>query len=158
AAEHFLIARYFMHKVVYFHKTTFGFESLLRHILFLLRERGEIYADGKAIEDLILDDTAFLNFHDGYVDAIVQHFAERPLPDPLVELCRTLKNRTPPKLLHQVAVLREASHDDNSSYVLFRKDKIKKIKDIAAKHGLAEEFWIWEELPKDISFESLGPF
>lgn len=158
ATEHFLIARYFMHKVVYFHKTTFGFEALLRHILFIMRDRGDIYADGAAIETMILSDAEFLSFHDGYIDGKIQEIAKGSGGEPLIELCRLLKNRTPPKLLHEVAVLQEASHGDNSSYVLFRKDKVKKIRDIAAKHGLAEEFWIWEELPKDVSFESLGPF
>lgn len=158
AAEHFLIARYFMHKVVYFHKTTFGFEALLRHILFIMREQGHIYADGKAVENMVLNDVEFLSFHDGYVDAKVQERAQSTSTDPLSELCRRLKNRTPPKLLHQVAVLKEASHDDNSSYVLFRKDKVKKVREIAARHSIAEEYWIWEELPKDVSFESLGPF
>jgi HD superfamily phosphohydrolase len=158
ATEHFLIARYFMHKVVYFHKTTFGFEALLRHILFIMRDRGDIYEDGVAIESMIMDDAEFLNFHDGYIDGKLQELTKASGSGPLIELCRLLKNRTPPKLLHEVAVLKEASHDDNSSYALFRKDKVRKIKDIAAKHGLAEEFWIWEELPKDVSFESLGPF
>jgi uncharacterized protein len=155
AAEHFLIARYFMHKVVYFHKTTFGLEALLRHILFIMRHRQVIYADGKAIADMILNDAEFLGFHDGYVDDKVQSFANKTDDDPLIELCRMLKNRKPPKLLHEVAVLKEASNEDNAEYVLFRKDKVKKVRDIAARHGLKEEFWIWEELPKDVSFESL---
>jgi len=158
AAAHFLIARYFMDKVVYFHKTTFGLEALLRHILFIMRDRGEIYGDGKAIEEMILRDAEFLRFHDGYVDRKVQEFADKAEDDPLIELCKMLKNRTPPKLLHQVAILKEASNEDNAEYVLFRKDKVKKVKEIAAKHGLKEELWIWEELPKDVSFESLGPF
>ena len=158
AAEHFLIARYFMHKVVYFHKTTFGLEALLRHILFMMRDRGEIYADGDAVEAMVLDDAEFLAFHDGYVDSRVQDFAKRSGDDPLIELCKLLKNRTPPKLLHQVAILKEAAQGPNAEYSLFRKDKVEKIKQIAAKQSLDEAFWIWEELPKDVSFESLGPF
>jgi HD superfamily phosphohydrolase len=158
AAEHFLIARYFMHKVVYFHKTTFGLEALLRHILFMLRDRGIIYSDRKAVEEMILDDSEFLGFHDGYVDSHVQHFAKQPGDDSLVELCKLLKSRTPPKLLHQIAVLKEVSQEQNAQYALFRKDKVRKVKEIAARFGIGEQFWIWEDLPKDVSFESLGPF
>src|SRR5262249_14989911 len=143
---------------VYFHKTTFGLEALLRHILFMMRENGDIYADGDAIEALILQDDDFLSFHDSYVDGKVQEASKRLGDAPLTELCKALKKRIPPKLLHQVAVLKDASQGDDSEYALFRKDKVKKVREIAAKHNIDEAFWIWEELPKDVSFESLGPF
>lgn len=158
AAEHFLIARYFMHKVVYFHKTTFGFEALVRTILYLMREQGLIYKDGEEIEKLITDDSKFLNFHDGYVDSAIRKQAESNDDSPLSELCRLLRSRTPPKLIHQVAVLREGAQGQHPEYALFRKDKIEKVKKLAEKHSIPEEFWIWEELPKDVSFEALGPF
>ncbi len=158
AAEHFLIARYFMHKVVYFHKTIFGLESLLRQILYMMREQEIIYANGDAVEKLISDDSEFLNFHDGYVDGVVQKYAKHGADSPLSELCCLLKARTTPKLLHQVAVLRESSGQQNAEYALFRKDKVKKVEEIAAKYSIRKEFWIWEDLPKDVSFESLGPF
>ncbi len=156
AAEHFLVARYFMYKTVYMHKTTFGFEALLRHILFLLRERGEIYRDGKAIESMILTDD-FLAFHDGYVDRKVQESAGRNGSDPIIRLCKTLQERKPPKLLHQVAVLRDASQGPNAEYAMFCQNRVDKIKQMAAKHGFPVEFWIWED-PKDVAFEALGPF
>jgi hypothetical protein len=123
-----------------------------------MREKNLIYADGAEVEAMILKDAEFRCFHDGYVDSRVQEHAEKAEATPLNELCRALRNRTPPKLLHQVAVLREASHEQNPEYALFRKDKVKKIKELAAKHKIADEFWIWEDLPKDVSFESLGPF
>jgi len=158
AAEHFLVARYFMHKAVYFHKTTFGFEALLRHILFMLRDRKHIYADGSDVEAMIADDAGFLAFHDGYVDSKVQEFARESSSEPLVDLCRLLINRTPPKLLHQVAALKESGQPMAAEYALFRKDRIEKIKELSERHGIPNEFWIWEDLPKEVSFESLGPF
>ena len=33
AAEHFLLSRVFMHRVVYYHKTTYGFEEACRQLL-----------------------------------------------------------------------------------------------------------------------------
>lgn len=156
AAEHFLIARYFMHKAVYFHKTTFGLEALLRHILFLMRQAGHIYTDGKQIEALIETDD-FLDFHDGYVDAVVQKFARGANEGPIPHLCKALKERKPPKLLHQVMVLQEASQKMDPEYALFTKDRVARIKQMAEQHGIPAQRWIWED-PKDIKFESFGPF
>jgi HD superfamily phosphohydrolase len=157
AAEHFLVARYFMYKTVYMHKTTFGFEALLRHILFLMRQGGTIYRDGTAIESMICEDE-FLRFHDGYLDGKVQECAHGPEADPLTNLCKALNERKPPKLLHEVAVLQEASGQrSNVEYALFCKDRVDKIKKLAHSHGIGVEYFIWED-PKDVSFESLGPF
>lgn len=155
AAEHFLVARYFMHKAVYFHKTTFGLEALLRQVLFLMREAGHILKDGDAVEKLIETDE-FLDFHDGYVDSRVQDFAGRTDGDPLIHLCKALKERKPPKLVHQVGVLLEADESD-AEYALFTKDRANRLKQLAATHGIPIERWVWEDLPKDIRFESMGP-
>ena len=157
AAEHFLVARYFMHKVVYFHKTTFGLEALLRQILFLMREQGRIYADGKVIEDAISDDAKFFAFHDGYVDSAVQQAAADKGTGTLSELCTLLLTRTPPKLLCEVPSLRSHDGQHRNEYVLFRNGKASRIEQLARSHGIPKEFWIWEDLPKDVSFEAMGP-
>jgi uncharacterized protein len=157
AAEHFLVARYFTYKTIYMHKTTFGFEALLRQILFLMRENGEIERDGSKIEEMIEQDD-FLSFHDGYVDAKVQERAKSSASDPLTQLCKLLRERRTPKLLHEVAILRDASdRTPGLEYALFCKDRVKRIQSLAATHGIPVEYWIWED-PKDISFESLGPY
>jgi hypothetical protein len=158
AVEHFLMARYFMYKTVYMHKTTFGFEALLRHILFLMRKEGVIYKDGKEVGGMVLTDE-FLNFHDGYVDRPVQEHASmgEASPPPLVRLCRALKQRRPPKLLHEVVVLSQGSRGLNAEYALFRQNRVDKIRQMSTRHDIPVEFWIWED-PKDVSFESLSPF
>jgi HD superfamily phosphohydrolase len=156
AAEHFLIARYFMHKTVYFHKTTFGLEALLRQVLFLLRESGHIYKDGSEIERLIETDK-FLDFHDGYVDSKIQQFANKTGDEPLIHLCTALKERKPPKLVHQVGVLQDASQNPDAEYALFTKNRVNRIKQLSATHGIPIERWVWED-PKDIKFETMGPF
>ena len=136
AAEHFFVARYFMYKTVYMHKTTFGFEALLRQTLFLMRENGDIYRDGKEIENLI-SQAEFLSFHDGYVDGKVQERANSYGSDPLTQLCKTLNARKPPQLLFQVAVLREAMQGPNAEYALFCQNRVDKIKQMAARHGIS---------------------
>jgi HD superfamily phosphohydrolase len=156
AAEHFLTARYFLYKTVYIHKTTFGFEALLRHILFLMRLRGGIYIHGKQVEDMVLTDD-FLVFHDGYVDTRVQALAADKGAGVLGQLCKALKERNPPKLLHQVAVLQDRSQGAHAEFALFCHDRVGKIKALSEKFGIPAERWIWED-PKDLSFESVSPF
>jgi HD superfamily phosphohydrolase len=55
AAEQFLLARFFMHKAVYFHKTTFGIEEACRQLLRRIRDAGlfEIPRDGKGVLRLV---------------------------------------------------------------------------------------------------------
>ena len=156
AAEHFLIARYFMHKTVYFHKTTFGLEALLRQVLFLMREAGHIQKNGGEIEKLI-ETNDFLDFHDGFIDSRIQHFANKAGDDPLIHLCKALKERKPPKLVHQVGVLQDATHRADAEYALFTKNRIERIKQLSMTHGIPVERWVWED-PKDIKFETMGPF
>jgi HD superfamily phosphohydrolase len=156
AAEHFLVARYFMFKTVYMHKTTFAFEALLRHILFLLREYGQIYRDGSEIEKLVLKDD-FLDFHDGFVDKLVNKYAQKQNPKSVVLLCKALKCRNPPKLVHEVAVLSRQSEGTPSEYALFVKDRGARVKELESEFKIESSRWIWED-PKDVKFESLGPF
>jgi len=156
AAEHFLVARYFMFKTVYMHKTTFAFEALLRHILFLLREHGDIYRDGSEIENLVLKDE-FIEFHDGFVDKLVNEYSRKKSPKDVVLLCKALKGRHPPKLVHEVAVLSRQSEGTPSEYALFVKDRGARVKALVAKFNIDRSRWIWED-PKDLKFESLGPF
>ncbi len=156
AAAHFLVARYFMYKTVYMHKTTFAFESLLRHILWLLREQGAIHRGGKQIAELVLTD-GFLDFDDRYVDRIVDDYSRRRRPKEVAHLCRALKQRVPPKLVHEIAVLRHRSHDTAPEYSLFVKDRAEKVGRLVSKFNIERSRWIWED-PKDVKFESLGPF
>lgn len=156
AAEHFVVARYFMYKAVYMHKTIFGFEALLRHILFLLKEHGAIYRDGAEIEKMVLTDK-FLKFHDGYVDELVDKYADDTAPPDVAPLCTALAKRKPPKLVHEVAVLSDQSQDTPTNYALFVKDRANRISELETRYGIERTRWIWED-PKDIKFESLGPF
>gem|GEM_PF-3906584 len=43
------------------------------------------------------------------------------------------------------------------SYSLFTNNRADKIRRLVAKHKIEASRWIWED-PKDIKFESLGPF
>jgi HD superfamily phosphohydrolase len=156
AVEHFLVARYFMYKTVALHKTVFAFEALVRHILFLLRQKGEIYADGRAIEQMVRTDE-FLDFNDAYVDKKVEEFSKRKTLQNIVFLCKALNKRKPPKLIHEVAVLSDRNHPTDPAYAVFTNDRAGKINTLKKKYDIEPWRVIWKD-PKDLHFEGLGPF
>ena len=155
AAEHFVVARYFMYKTVYLHKTIFGFEALLRHILFLLREHGDIPKSGEEIEAMVLSDE-FLEFHDGWVDDRIKDYSHKTKPKEIVSLCKALRLRQPPRLVHEVSVLTK-QEGPPAEYALFTKDRADRIAQLESEFKIPKAQWIWED-PKDIKFEALGPF
>jgi hypothetical protein len=56
-----------------------------------------------------------------------------------------------------VAVLSRHSEGTPSEYALFVKDRAKRVKELDAEFKVEPSRWIWED-PKDVKFESLGPF
>ncbi len=105
AAEQFLIARYFMHRTVYYHKTTFGMEEACRQLIHRLRtqEKYKIPKDGKAIEELVISEKLG-TFTDAYVDEIIQK-AVNDENQVIQSLARSIKRRRPPQLLKEVNIL-----------------------------------------------------
>jgi len=154
AAEHFMLARYFMTKVVYFHKTVFAFETLLRQILYLLRQEGLLWKDGDSVRRIVSEDDEFAKFCDGYIDALIDAQSDRE--DLVGLLCKSLRLRRPPILLKEMrAVSKERSQSPEfTNFITRRKDNLK---DLAGRHSVEIGQFLWED-PKDQSFEKLGPY
>lgn len=115
AAEHFLFARFFMYKVVYFHKTTFGFEEACRQLLRRCKEQGlfEVPGSGDAIKDWVRGDE-FLDFTDAWVDGVVRKAVRHD--DPVVSnLARCIVYRRPPTLIREVCELKDLSSASSAS-------------------------------------------
>jgi HD superfamily phosphohydrolase len=158
AVEHFIVARYFMSKAVYLHKTVFGFEAMMRQTLFLLRDAGKLWQDGGQIKKLVRHATAFLTFDDGYIEGIIQQRAENtPVKTPLGRLSRAIRDRKPPKLVAQVSSLTPKAGDRSEEMTRFVARRHDRLVDAAKNSGIPMECWLWED-PKDISFEKFGPF
>ena len=155
AAEHFMLARYFMHKVVYFHKTIFAFETLLRQILFLLRREGLLWADGKAIKNIVADDEQFSSFHDGFIDGLIAQQVARS--DTLGLLCRCLHLRRCPVLLQEYRTLERRDGPRSEDVIRFQTRRKDRLATLAGQHGIPIECFLWED-PKDVSLEKVGPF
>lgn len=108
AAEQFLLARFFMHRTVYYHKTTFGMEEVCRQLLRRLRDQGkyDIPVDGSGIRKLV-ESEALYTFTDSYVDEIIQEvMSDCASDDTNRALASSIQKREPPKLLKQVNVLK----------------------------------------------------
>ncbi|HEX5043779.1 MAG TPA: HD domain-containing protein [Candidatus Polarisedimenticolaceae bacterium] len=155
AAEHFMLARYFMSKVVYLHKTVFAFESLMRQILFLLREEGKLWMDGAAVKNAVRNDEEFSRFHDGHIDELIDAQAGRP--DSVGWLCRALRLRHPPVLLEEFRVLRRRDDNAPEEMTRFRTRLSDQLPELAKAVGIPIECFLWEN-PKDVSLERVGPF
>lgn len=108
AAEQFLFARFFMHRTVYHHKTTFGLEEACRQLLRRLRDEKveNLARDGDVVEKIAMGD-ALRGFTDAYVDRLVLDGSKHE--DPVIcSLADAILRRRPPKLLKEVPVLIES--------------------------------------------------
>lgn len=109
ALEHFLLARFFMHRVVYFHKTTFGFEEACRQLLRRLRDRKDknygVPLDDKEIKTIVQTER-LKEFTDAFVDDIVRR-ATTDEDSVIRALASSIQNRRPPTLLKEVPVCEE---------------------------------------------------
>jgi HD superfamily phosphohydrolase len=111
ALEHFLLARFFMHRVVYYHKTIYGLEEACRQLLRRLRDhypdRYEMPRDGRAVEELVRSDKLH-SFTDAFVDTVVReaakHVGDKEEDEVIRTLARAIQSRKPPKLLKEVSV------------------------------------------------------
>ena len=116
AVEHFLLARYFMFKAIYQHHTIAGFESVVRNILFLFRQSNKIYNSDEIRKMIESGSPVFIDFNDGYIDIQISKYAnESEISNrdddwkAIPILCRAVKYRKPPKLIHEESFLKKVS-------------------------------------------------
>jgi hypothetical protein len=155
AAEHFMLARYFMSNAVYLHKTVFAFESLMRQILFLLRQEGQLWSDGAAVKRVVQEDAKFSCFHDGEIDRLIDLQTDRN--DAVGHLARALRLRRPPTLLKEFRVLRRRDSNAPEALTQFRTRQADHLPEVAREVGIPIQYFLWEN-PKDVSLERIGPF
>ncbi len=156
AAEHFILARYFMSKSVYLHRTVFAFEALMRQALFLLREQGQLWKSGTDIEKLVKHRTKFLEFHDAWIDSIIEGQAkDRPGRSELGRLCRALRDRKPPKLVGEVTSLVREDGSPSEEFTRFVTRREGRLEAAVSECRIPRDCWLVED-PKDIEFEKIG--
>src|SRR5262249_51912412 len=84
AVDHFFLCPFFLHRSVYYHKTTFGLEEACRQLLCRVRDKGKygMPTDGKAIADFVKG-PMLGRFTDAFVDTIVEKAAQDD--DPVIQ-------------------------------------------------------------------------
>lgn len=151
AAEHFLLARYYMHRTVYYHKTTFGMEEAFRQLLRRCRDRAlyEVPRDGQAIRGLVVDDLRWLEFTDHLPDSV----ARRALgsDDPVVKrLAEAIVYRRPPKLLREEFALIDVTNESEKKHnpcTSFLRSCKKEVGQLAKGHDLEVGCFLIAEPP-----------
>lgn len=105
ALEHFALARFFMHKAVYYHKTTFALEEACRQLLRRCKNVGRhgVPASSEEIRR-IATGKDLGTFTDAFVDRIIQA-AATDSDECISSLARSIQNRQTPKLLKEVVDL-----------------------------------------------------
>ena len=156
--EHMLMGRYFMFNTVYMHKTVFAFEEIIRRIVLKLWEKGKIYKSGQDIEQIAIEDSRkFLDFHDGYLDQLVEKYADNKRDKELATLCKAVKLRQPPKLVYEVSELILKGNNPSQEYTLLTTSFKNKVKDLVSDTHIPEDHWIFKDI-KTPEFEKLHPF
>jgi HD superfamily phosphohydrolase len=137
AVEHFLLARFFMYRVVYYHKTIYGMEEMCRQLLRRLRDRdGEDYGipiDGDGVRDLVTS-AKLRMFTDAFVDKIIQNAVDDT--DKVIRaLAKSIQSRKPPALLKEALVC-EGTENKSPAGKIFMKNCRDKLNDLADKFGI----------------------
>ena len=159
AAEQFLLARFFMHRTVYYHKTTFGMEEVCRQLLRRLRVQGKyrIPKDGSEIKELVTSE-ALGTFSDPYIDQVIQQVVNSSDETQVIHaLAQSIHKRRPPKLLIEVPVLGsvEQPREPNKG-TIFRLNCRHKLYQLANDFGIPLEHFILCNTPP-LRLEKRGP-
>lgn len=158
AAEHFLLARVFMHRVVYYHKTIFGFEEACRQLLRRVRESGryetDLAKDGEEIRKLC-SGPQLPGFTDDYVDRIIYKAANDDSDPTIKALASCLVRRQPPRLLAEVGGVEEKVSSMISVCAHFKQRCKDGLQALAKKHRLPLGRFLLCG-PKPIKFEERG--
>jgi HD superfamily phosphohydrolase len=158
AAEHFLMARFFMHRTVYYHKTTYGLEEASRQLLRRSRNKQlfGIPIDGVEVKKIARDPRKLAAFNDAFVDSIIQQAATQNRDTLIRDLASCILNRHPPKMLWQTHVLMRRG-DPTDKEKLFHEQCKHYIPQLADKFGLNLGHFLIGALPP-IEFEKRGSF
>jgi HD superfamily phosphohydrolase len=168
AAEHLLLARSFLFRVVCYHKTTYGLEEAARQLLRRIRDRLQqhnkgdpkargygIPRDGNEVIEIARCRKRLPLFTDAFLDDVFIKASEDDEPDEAIRtLAKCLVSRRPPRLVWEKRTFKKRDKD-NQDGELFQDKCALHLKKIAESHELRpEQFLICE--PKAIGFESRG--
>jgi HD superfamily phosphohydrolase len=149
AIEQFLFARFFMHQVVYYHKTTYGIEEACRQLVRRLQNRGTksygVPRDGNEIREIATSER-ILTFTDAFLDGVIRQAADDK--DTCIRcLAGSIQSRRTPKLVEQVPVCEKMGEKYHAGKT-FMSNCRSRVVDLAKEYKL--ELWqfiLCETLP-----------
>lgn len=146
AVEHFLLARFFIHQTVYYHKTTFALEEACRQLLRRIRhapniENYKIPSDGKAVEELV-SSNKLVDFTDSYIDRIVQKAVSDDVPI-ISALAESIRSRRPPKRLAEVPICEPKTREQDHRGTVFSLKCHYNLKNLAEKYDIPLEQFLF---------------
>lgn len=157
AAEHLLLGRSFLFRVVCQHKTIYGFEETARQLLRRLRNRAQegcegygVPKDGEAVLAKARDNDLY-KFTDAFLDDVFVA-ASSDEEDIVRILATTIVGRTPPCLLLEERTFQKKS-EPNDKFKVFELSCRVHLRKLADEHGLHPGQFLICQL-KDIGFES----
>jgi uncharacterized protein len=135
AAEHFLMARMFMYRTVYYHKTTFGFEEACRQLLRRCKEQRlcDVPSSAQIVE--ICKSESLASFNDTFLDNIIQK-ASTCSDDVVSALGRAIVSRRAPKLVFEVSEFTEKRRGYVTLCEYFLTDCKARLTSLAAQVGM----------------------
>ncbi len=151
ALEHFTFARFFMHKAVYFHKTTFGLEEACRQLLRRCKDLGRhgVPESSEAIQSIVTGENLG-TCTDAFVDRIVQS-ATTDEDECVSSLAKSIRNRQTPKLISEVV---ELGAEDTSGRLL-KNDCKHQLRALADRLGIRVGRFLYATT-KPLSLEKRG--
>jgi uncharacterized protein len=153
-AEHFLLCRYFDYQQVAFHKTVASLEWVLKEILAILLEVGDLQGSADWVEGAIKDGT-WASFDDAFVTERIRSLSARARNPVEKLLTAAVLGRKPPKLLAEVEYVAE---NDRSTGQCFRQQKrlvVDQIEKWSAGSGIDKRlFHVWA--PPSMTLTKIG--
>ncbi|MHC4545579.1 MAG: HD domain-containing protein [Planctomycetota bacterium] len=153
AVEHLLLARFFMHRTVYYHKTTYGLEETCRQLLRRLRDRKDrksrygVPVDGNEIKKIITS-KKLITFSDAFVDRIIRK-AVNDKDKVIRSLAHSIQSRKPPKLLKEVPVCEETEKQYHAGKTFMQNCRAK-LRDLAAEFQIPLQQFLLCDLKANI--------
>lgn len=160
AADQFLLARFFMHRAVYYHKTIFGLEEAFKQLVrrCIDNKLYKIVADRNGVESMVGEQKSLLGFTDRYLDDIAHQAMSNKDDNAIRRLAEAIIFRRPPKLLKEVCVLvnhSDEQHTKHNACTTFLDQCKNHLSDLAKQHNMQIERFLIAE-PKSIQFEERG--
>lgn len=161
AAEHLLLARSFLFRVVCQHKTIYGFEEAARQLLRRLRNRAQAGGEGYGVPRdgdevlAIVGSSRLQTFTDSLLDEVFFKAASEETAEPIIKiLAKTIISRRPPRLLLEHRTFQERG-EQKKDYRMFEQSCQLHVKELADKCSVHPGQFLICDL-KDIGFESRG--